>query len=105
MHMGAADGGSALAVRRMGERAGAQGALQAIELVEGEAHGSVVVGVGQAVDEAAALGAVDELDHAVVAEQQVIGNVADGRVAVVAADRQQQLVLRGCQAGLLGPRL
>ncbi len=42
MHMGAADGGSALAVRRMGERAGAQGALQAIELVE--------VGGGQLVE-------------------------------------------------------
>ena len=57
--------------------------------------------VGPAAHEPGGDRAVDELDRAVVAQQQVAGDVADRRTGrvVVAADREQQLVLRGGQTG------
>ena len=70
-----------------------------------EAHPNdpVVVGIGGAPHQPGALGTIDELDCAVMLEQQVCGDVPDRRIAAVPADRQQQLVLGGRQAG--GPGL
>lgn len=50
--------------------------------------------VTDALDQPGGDGSIDEFDDAVVAEQQVIGDVADRRLLVVAADGQQELVLR-----------
>ena len=54
-------------------------------------------GVDRAFDEAVRFGSVDETDGAVVAEQEVAGDVPDRRTggAWVALDREQQLVLSG----------
>jgi hypothetical protein len=62
--------------------------------------------VGLAPDQARGLGAVGELDCAVVAQQEVVRYVADGRrlAARVALDRQQQLMLRRGEACLARPR-
>lgn len=53
-------------------------------------------------DEAARLGPVDELDRAVRAEQQIVGDLAHGRPTpiIVTLDRQHQLVLGGAEADL-----
>jgi hypothetical protein len=58
-----------------------------------------MVGVGCACDETLRFGAVDEADGAVVAQQQVAGDVPDRRVrgAWMPLDREQQLVLGGGQ--------
>ena len=63
---------------------------------EPQAHDPMVDRVGVPVDETGLDRAVDEPDHAVVPEQQRIGNVADRRSFAVrmASDREQQLVLR-----------
>src|SRR3954452_6662905 len=67
-------------------------------------HHSAVAVVLRPVDEPGRLGAVDELHGAVVSKEQVLRDLADGRPApaVVALYRQEQLVLRGGQAGRLG---
>jgi hypothetical protein len=102
---------------------------------EAKAHDAVVVGVALTRDEASALSAVDEANGAVVPEQEVVGDLADGgrrigavaamaavaavamvaavakvaamaavaAVGAMAADREQQLVLGGGEAG--GARL
>src|SRR4051794_3041356 len=59
-------------------------------------HDARVVIVTVALDETAGLRAVDELDGAVMPEQQVRRQLADRRAAVVVVtlDREQQLVLR-----------
>jgi len=68
--------------------------------VGGEPHPdhAVVVGIGGALHEIRLLCAIDQLDSAVVAEQEVAGDVADRRVAPMPPDGQQQLVLRRRQA-------
>ena len=57
--------------------------------------------IGGAAHEAGRVGAVDQLDHRVVPELKRIGDVADdGRsITPMAADREEQLVLRGRGAG------
>jgi hypothetical protein len=57
--------------------------------------------VDPALQQPGGLRPVDQLHRAVVAQQQVPGDLADGGPARVgvAADRQQQLVLRGREAG------
>lgn len=72
-------------------------------------HHPVVVGIPAPADEAAGLGAIDQLDHAVVAQQELRREVAHRRIAGsgAAADGQEQLVLRGGEPGfggsLVGP--
>ena len=64
----------------------------------------MVVGVALAADQPGGIGAVDELDGAVVAEEQVVGDLADGRSAgvIVAMDGEEQLMLVRGQPGRLG---
>jgi hypothetical protein len=64
---------------------------------EGEADHAAVVRVDEALHEAGDLGPIDQLDGAVVAQEEVVGDVADGgRVGPgMAADGEQQLVLLG----------
>ncbi len=67
-----------------------------------ESHHSLIVVVGPATHETGALGAVDQLDGAVVAQHEVGGNIAHrGRLAV-AADGEEQLVLGAGQPRLFG---
>jgi CBS domain-containing protein len=63
-----------------------------------------VLDVGAAPDEPGHRGAVDQLDRAVVAQQQVVGEVADGRRGVTGMpfDGDQQLMLDVGQADRLG---
>jgi len=67
---------------------------------EPQAHDAVVERVGMSGHEAGVDRAVDEADRAVVTEQQRIGQVPDRRARVVltASNREQQLVLRRCDA-------
>ena len=60
-----------------------------------------------AVDESGPLGPVDEADRAVMTEEKVRGHIADARPLRIGmtSDRQQQLVLGGCEAGRLGTLL
>ncbi len=68
---------------------------------QAQSNQTMIVAVGSALDERGRLGPVDESDHAVVAEQEVVGHLADGRRAArVSAHREQQLVLRGRDAGV-----
>lgn len=71
---------------------------------ESQADGAQVVRVRSARDEPGSLGAIDQPDGAVVAQQEMVGDVADGRAARVGvtADGEQQLVLRGRQPGRMG---
>ena len=64
----------------------------------------LVLGVAAAGDQARLLGPVDQADGAVVAEQEVVGHLADRRPARVgvAPDGQQELVLGRRQPGCLG---
>lgn len=68
----------------------------------GQLHGdhARVGGIGPAAHEAGRLHPVHELHHAVMAEQQVAGELADGRrdLARMTLDRDQQLVLDMRQA-------
>ena len=70
---------------QFGERFEAAGAV----LGEGETNRAAMVGVGCACDEARGFRAVDEPARAVVLEQEMAGDVADRRAALisVAADR------------------
>ena len=65
---------------------------------------AVIVAILTAPDEPRVRGAVDELHCAVVAEEEVVGDVADRGTAriTMAPDRQQQLVL--CRRDALGLR-
>lgn len=61
---------------------------------------SVVGRIHVACDQPRQLGTVDEAHHAVVAQQQVIGDIADGGGAPgMPAYREEQLILRGRDAG------
>jgi hypothetical protein len=62
---------------------------------ERDVHDALVRCVGVAFDQAVSGGAIDQLDGAVVAQHQVVGQIADRRTRWVgmAADREQQLVL------------
>jgi hypothetical protein len=76
-----------------------------------QSYDPVVVVAAGAQDQPGGLGAVDEADCTVVAEQQVVGDLADSRAPRIRmpADGEQELVLGGCEPGglsLLGaPRL
>jgi hypothetical protein len=63
-----------------------------------QAHDAVVVGVGHTLEQSCRLGPVDELDGAVVAQQEMLGDVTDRGWLAVAANCQEQLVLRSCQS-------
>ena len=71
---------------------------------EADPYHPAVTLVGTALHEGRGFGPVDEFDCAVMAHQEVARHVADGwRLAArVTLDRQQQLMLRGRQAGLPG---
>lgn len=60
---------------------------------EAEAHDAVIVGIGHTFEQPCRLGPVDELAGAVVAQQEVLGDVTDRGWLAVAPHRQQQLVL------------
>ena len=64
----------------------------------------VVLGVAHPLDQPGRYGPVDEADGAVVAEEEVVGHLADRRPPVVGvpSDGQQQLLLRRRQPGPLG---
>lgn len=64
---------------------------------EGHPHHSMVVGIGTADDEPCRLGAVHELTGAVVAQEQLLGDLTDRRSRVVTEplDHDEELVLRG----------
>ena len=64
-------------------------------------HDPVIVAVWLAADEPGPLGPVDELDHGVVAQEEVVGQITDRRTAVVAAHGEQELVLGRGQPGRL----
>jgi hypothetical protein len=65
---------------------------------EPEPNDAMLIRVGGPLHEPRGLGSIDEFDHAVVAQQQQLGDLADRRPlrAAVPADREQQLVL-GCR--------
>jgi hypothetical protein len=70
---------------------------------EQQPHDPLVVVVVHALDEPGGDGAVHELDDAVMAQEQVVGDLADRRrAAAVAADCEEQLVLGRRQSDLLG---
>ena len=75
------------------------------------ANDSVVLGVPGARDQPSSVSTVDKADRAVVAQQEVVGHLADSGTAGVpmATDREEQLVLGGSQPGrlslLLAPAL
>ena len=77
--------------------------LEALAPGRGElqADDPVVLGVAHPLDQLGRVGPVHQPDGAVVAEQEVVGHLADGRAAAVGvpADGQQQLVLRRRQSG------
>ena len=79
--------------------------LQALAPRRGElqADDPVVLGVAHPLDQLGRDGPVDQPDGTVVAQQQVVGDLADGRATAIGMppDGQQQLVLRRGQPGPL----
>lgn len=79
-------------------------AVQAFLAIGGEpdAGKAPVVVVAPSLHQLGRLGAVNQLDGAVMTQQQIAGEIPDGRAlrSWVALDRQQQLVLGRCQADL-----
>src|SRR6266496_35327 len=74
---------------------------------EAKPHGPRISGVLVALHQTGRHSAVDQLDRAVMADQQVASHVPDGRSGTVrmSADREQELVLRWSNAsrrGLVG---
>jgi len=71
---------------------------------EPETDDTVVLGVLGALEQPGRDGAVDEADGAVMSEEQVIGDVSDGRSGrvVMTSDREQELMLGGGEAGGAG---
>jgi len=69
---------------------------------QAQAHEPVVVAIGDTFDEPGAFGAVDQLDDAVMPEQEMCGDLADGWRITVAADGEEQLVLRAGDADPVG---
>ena len=62
----------------------------------------MVVVVTSSFEQSGGDGPIDELDDAVMAQEQVIGDVTDRGWRAVAADREQELVLRTGETGRLG---
>jgi hypothetical protein len=54
------------------------------ELSQLQAHDTTILVVASTPDEASDVGAVDQADRAVVTQQQVVGDLADGRASRVA---------------------
>ena len=77
--------------------------IQALAAVRGElqAYDAVVPGVAHPLDQPGRVSPVHESDRAVVAEEEVVGHLPDGRTAPVgvATDGEQQLVLGRREAG------
>jgi hypothetical protein len=69
-----------------------------------ESHDSLVMLVIDALHQSSADGAVDELDDAVVPEQEVLGDFPDRRRRAMPADREQELVLGAGEPDGLGLR-
>lgn len=77
-----------------------------IELVrsglgERDPHDALIVWVDGALDQPSVDGAVDQSDRAVVTQDEVAGDLADGRACRVGVtlDRQHELVFGGGQSG------
>lgn len=66
---------------------------------EAEAHDALVLLVDDALDEPGRRGPVDQLHGAVVAQQQVVGHLTDGRITRMAPYREQELVVRRRETG------
>ena len=75
------------------------------EFGEHDPDDPAVLVIARPADEPGVFGPVDEFHRAVVAQQQVPGQLADGRRRSVSLDRDEQLVLRGRQARVARPRL
>ena len=58
-----------------------------------DVHDAVVVAIRSPADEPGPLGPVDELDDGVVAQEEVVGEIADRRTALVPPHGEQELVL------------
>jgi hypothetical protein len=73
-------------------------------LREGDTDHTLIGRVGSAPDQSVGSCAIDQADRAVMAQDEVLGQVANrgSLVAGVTANRQQQLVLGGCQPGRVG---
>ena len=76
-----------------------QGALA----LGGQRHADdpLITVVDLALDEPQALRSVDQLDSTVMADQQVLGDITDGRSARVAPDGEEQLMLWSGEADCL----
>src|SRR3954454_7613986 len=74
---------------------------------EPETDDAVVLGILGALEQLGGHGAVDESDGAVMAQEQVVGDVSDGRSGrvVMTSDGQQELMLGGSEAGGVGVAL
>lgn len=74
---------------------------------EHDAHDAVVVAILAPANQAGGFGPVDKLDDAVMAQEQLGGEIAHGWVTAlgVAAYREEELVLGGRDPGLDGPFL
>ena len=68
---------------------------------ETQSDDPTVIGIPSAGDESGGVGTVHETHSAVMAQEEVVGDLADGRTAPIAAtpNGQKQLVLGGRQAG------
>lgn len=66
-----------------------------------QTHEAMILGVTHSPDQTSGIGAIDQPDHAVMTQEQVVGDLSDRRslLAAMASDRQQQLMLRGGEAG------
>ena len=86
--------------RQLFEVAGAE-LLEAASREWGQADADhpLVLAIGLTTDESGGFCSIDESDRAVVAKEQGVGDLSDGRSALVAvaADREQELVLHGCE--------
>jgi hypothetical protein len=82
-----------VALTQLAEAATAEGG-------EGQADDPLVAPVGMAPDQSGSFRPVDELDRAVVPEQEDVGDLPDGRAGAtgVPPDGEQQLVLCGREA-------
>ncbi len=61
---------------------------------EAHPHHSLIVLVGDPLDQAPFGRSIDELDGTVVSQREVLGDIADADRTAMAADREQQLVMR-----------
>jgi hypothetical protein len=61
---------------------------------EAEADDPLILRIAGPLHQAGAHGPIDQLDGAVVAQQQVLGDIADRRRATVSPDGEEELMLR-----------